>query len=685
MESVLAIVADVMSLRTGVKSLYTLDGQPVKSVTELKFDGCYVAVSKGKFKPVQYFSKKCDWNKCKEKQFVQAVRHKEDIKPVVQTKTEATGKNERNPKIEYFTIDVFTNGEPLIPSVPVKIPKTALKSMDNVCSVVGSMMCSHAGVKRLYTLDGQLVKDPQDLKNDGKYVAVTSGRFKPADYFQPVRVPLKKKCKNKCKETPPAVQATRHKKQVDDKIKEKKDDIWIHPPSSKLSSPHQSDVETSSPALSNKDVAESGCQEEPDIQESEQRKKNIVKQQKICPPTHSEKVIIQMLQQCYKVYDPESSIIYKERTQTLLSQIQDYIMDNEYVLSECMYPEIVNMCSSHMFRALNRPSNPPAAAFASDDEKPKLDPAWPHIELIYDFFKTFLEAPSFQAEIAKKYIGKEFVTQLLQQFASEDPRERTCLTVVFCSVYLAFEDLQEYMFHGICDIFFRITKQITPPLCEDDRIFFCGVLVPLHKPKTLWLYHQQLVECIVQFLEMDATLTEPLVLYLLKHWPKTCTCKELLFIKELAKILKCIYVSEFKLVQEPLFKQLARCISGSNHVVAKAALQFCTKEHIISFISDNAEEILPIVLPALYQCSNSQLYESVKHILTDYLPQLLMMNPELFAHCIEQILTTRRKEQLRSKASEKMWMKIEALAKSKTQLRCKTKELTATEKERRKG
>ncbi|XP_034015534.1 doublecortin domain-containing protein 2C-like [Thalassophryne amazonica] len=186
MESVLAIVADVMSLHTGVKSLYTLDGQPVKSVTELKFDSCYVAVSKGKFKPVQYFSKKCDGNKCKEKLFVQAVRHKEDIKPVVQTKTEATGKNERNPKIEYFTIDVFTNGEPLIPSVTVKIPKTALKSMDNVCSVVGSMMCSHAGVKRLYTLDGQLVKDPQDLKNDGKYVAVTRGRFKPADYFQPV-------------------------------------------------------------------------------------------------------------------------------------------------------------------------------------------------------------------------------------------------------------------------------------------------------------------------------------------------------------------------------------------------------------------------------------------------------------------------------------------------------------------
>ncbi|XP_034021572.1 serine/threonine-protein phosphatase 2A 56 kDa regulatory subunit gamma isoform-like [Thalassophryne amazonica] len=237
----------------------------------------------------------------------------------------------------------------------------------------------------------------------------------------------------------------------------------------------------------------------------------------------------------------------------------------------------------------------------------------------------------------------------------------------FCFQRFVDEKWQPTGIAELLEVMEEIIKDVAPPLIEEDLVFFWRVFVPLHKPNTLHLYHEQLVRCIVQFLVKEATLTGPLVLYLLKHWPKTCTCKELLFINELEEILQYIYTSECKLVQEPLFKQLARCISGSNHVVAKAALQFCIKKHITHFISDNAEEILPIVLPALYQCSNSQLYESVKHILTDYLPQLLMMNPELFAHCIEQILTTRRKEQLRSKASEKMWMKIEALAKSKTQ------------------
>ncbi|XP_034021503.1 serine/threonine-protein phosphatase 2A 56 kDa regulatory subunit delta isoform-like [Thalassophryne amazonica] len=151
-------------------------------------------------------------------------------------------------------------------------------------------------------------------------------------------------------ETPPAVQATRHKKQVDDKIKEKKDDIWIHPPSSKLSSPHQSDVETSSPALSNKDVAESGCQEEPDIQESEQIKKNIEEQQKICPPTREEEIIIELLEQCSEVYDfygdPETYFLDCQMKEMMLNQLSSYITHKRTIISECLYPEIVSMVST---------------------------------------------------------------------------------------------------------------------------------------------------------------------------------------------------------------------------------------------------------------------------------------------------------------------------------------------------
>jgi len=43
-------------------------------------------------------------------------------------------------------------------------------------------------------------------------------------------------------------------------------------------------------------------------------------------------------------------------------------------------------------------------------------------------------------------------------------------------------------------------------------MFLTRVLLPLHKAKSLVLYHPQLAYCIVQFLEKDPGLTEEVVL-----------------------------------------------------------------------------------------------------------------------------------------------------------------------------
>ena len=47
------------------------------------------------------------------------------------------------------------------------------------------------------------------------------------------------------------------------------------------------------------------------------------------------------------------------------------------------------------------------------------------------------------------------------------------------------------------------------PLKEEHKTFLLRVLIPLHKVKSLSCYHPQLAYCVVQFLEKDPTLTEP--------------------------------------------------------------------------------------------------------------------------------------------------------------------------------
>lgn len=46
------------------------------------------------------------------------------------------------------------------------------------------------------------------------------------------------------------------------------------------------------------------------------------------------------------------------------------------------------------------------------------------------------------------------------------------------------------------------------PLKEEHKVFLLKVLMPLHKVKSLSVYHPQLAYCVVQFLEKDPSLTE---------------------------------------------------------------------------------------------------------------------------------------------------------------------------------
>lgn len=98
------------------------------------------------------------------------------------------------------------------------------------------------------------------------------------------------------------------------------------------------------------------------------------------------------------------------------------------------------------------------------------------------------------------------------------------------------------------------------------------VLLPLHKVKCLSLYHAQLAYCVVQFLEKDASLTEPVVRGLLKYWPKTCSQKEAMFLGEIEEILDVIEPPQFVKIQEPLFRQIAKCVSSPHFQVSAIML-----------------------------------------------------------------------------------------------------------------
>jgi serine/threonine-protein phosphatase 2A regulatory subunit B' len=281
--------------------------------------------------------------------------------------------------------------------------------------------------------------------------------------------------------------------------------------------------------------------------------------------------------------------------------------------------------ATNLFRSLPPPVNPTGDAFDPEEDEPVLELAWPHLQIVYEFFLRFLESPDFDLNLAKRYVDQSFILNMLELFDSEDPRERDFLKTTLHRIYGKFLNLRAFIRRSINNVFFHfvyekerhngiaelleilvsIINGFALPLKAEHKIFLTRVLLPLHKVKSLSLYHPQLAYCVVQFLEKEPALAQDVMLGLLKFWLKVNSPKEVMFLNEVEEVLDVTDPVEFQKIQVPLFQQLARCINSQHFQVAERALLYWNNEYVVNLMSDNLAVILPIVFPALYTNSKS--------------------------------------------------------------------------------
>ncbi|KAI6239243.1 Serine/threonine protein phosphatase 2A regulatory subunit [Aphelenchoides fujianensis] len=378
---------------------------------------------------------------------------------------------------------------------------------------------------------------------------------------------------------------------------------------------------------------------------------------------------LQRVEQCTILYDfstdPLVDLKNKEIKRTALNELIDFVTGSNHPFSALMHERAIEMFTCNAFRFLPPPTTTPGAEFDPDEDEPSLEPSWPHLQLVYDFFLRFVESPAFQVPLAKKHIDYKFVSQLLDLFNSEDPRERDFLKTILHRLYGRFLGLRSFTRQSINNIFYQflycdedrfngiaellellgsIINGFSVPLKEEHVTFLLRVLMPLHKVKSLSVYHPQLTYCVVQFLDKDSTLTEPVINALLKFWPKVQSPKELLLLNELEEILDTIEPAEFKRVQVPLFHQLARC-------------------YLLDLVGQNIETILPIIYPALGRSSKTHWNKNILGLVYNAMKLLMASNQILFNVCAENYAKQQQSEDERDEERRRKWAAIERRAK----------------------
>ncbi|CAH8429369.1 unnamed protein product [Schistosoma margrebowiei] len=399
-----------------------------------------------------------------------------------------------------------------------------------------------------------------------------------------------------------------------------------------------------------------------------------------------EELFIQKLKQCSVVFEfvPDilSDLKDKEVKRAALHELTEYLTENSGIITDSIYPEVVRMVEVNLFRTLPPPSNPSGAEFDPEEDEPTLEAAWPHLQLVYEFLLRFIESPNFQPNVAKRYFDTKFVLQLLELFDSEDPRERDLVKTILHRVYGKFLGLRAFIRKQFGNIFYKfiyetevhngiaelleilgsIINGFALPLKEEHKIFLMRVLLPLHKVKSVSIYHAQLAYCVIQFLEKDPTLTQQVVLSLLKFWPKTHSPKEVMFLNELEEILDVVDPSEFRKIIRPLFTQLAKCVSSPHFQVAERALYFWSNDYILQLMHDHVEEILPIMFPALYR-TKEHWNKTIHGLVYNALKLFMEMNQKLFDNCTQRYKEERQKSREEAKRRERVWATLSETAK----------------------
>uniref|UniRef100_A0A1A8J4Z4 Serine/threonine protein phosphatase 2A regulatory subunit n=3 Tax=Nothobranchius TaxID=28779 RepID=A0A1A8J4Z4_NOTKU len=394
-----------------------------------------------------------------------------------------------------------------------------------------------------------------------------------------------------------------------------------------------------------------------------------------------QELFTQKLQQCCTIFDFLDSLVdlkSKEVKRATLNELVVYVSTNRGVLVEAAYPQIVKMICTNIFRALPPSENPD---FDPEEDEPTLEASWPHIQLVYEFLLRFLENPDFQPSIAKRFIDQKFVLQLLELFDSEDPRERDVLKTILHRIYGKFLGLRAFIRKQINNIFLRfiyetehfngvselleilgsIINGFALPLKAEHKQFLMKVLIPLHTAKGLVLFHAQLAYCVVQFLEKDPTLTAPVIQGLLKFWPKTCSQKEVMFLGEIEEILDVIEPSQFRKIQEPLFKQISKCVANPHFQVSERALYFWNNEYIVSLIEEHIENVLPIMFDCLFTISKEHWNPTIVALIYNVMKAMMEMNLNLFDELATSYKEDKMREQQKAQERDELWRKLEEL------------------------
>lgn len=325
--------------------------------------------------------------------------------------------------------------------------------------------------------------------------------------------------------------------------------------------------------------------------------------------------------------------------------------------------EVMQMIEKNIFRPLpNVKKTNLGFSETGIEQEDEVDPAWPHIQGIYEFFLQLVINEAVDVKSLKVYVTPQFVQEFLELFDSEESVERDYLKNILHKLYAklvprrkmirkaineSFYELihETHKFNGaaeLLDILASIISGFAVPLRDEHVVFFKNVIIPLHKVQTCSSFYEQLLRCSMLFLTKDRSLAIALLEGLLRYWPFANCVKETLFLTELQEVLEVCEVDKIEHLVPRLFKRIVKCIGGIHLQVADRAMCFFENDYFLNILKTYKDKTFPMLVPVIAELADKHWHKILQESLIALKTILKEIDPLAFEEALRMNATQKK-------------------------------------------
>eukprot|EP00928_Gymnodinium_smaydae_P094800 TRINITY_DN8022_c0_g1_i2.p1 TRINITY_DN8022_c0_g1~~TRINITY_DN8022_c0_g1_i2.p1 ORF type:complete len:482 (-),score=103.90 TRINITY_DN8022_c0_g1_i2:96-1541(-) len=351
---------------------------------------------------------------------------------------------------------------------------------------------------------------------------------------------------------------------------------------------------------------------------------------KDAPEESREELLLQKLKACNIVYDfysserPED----KEAKRATLQEIVEYVSESPGAFQEPLFAEMIEMVGKNIVRVMPERQLHPLAPLDLQDTDPQWDPAWVHLQSIYDFFLRFVISDDVNPKVAKKYLLPCFIQGLVDNFESEDPRERDYLKTILHRFYGKFVSLRSHVRNAVERFFFKFVYEVethagiadllevmgsiingfSVPLKADNRDFLSKALLPLQRSKSLKNFYPQFSFCMTQYVMKDISTAKTIFMSVLRCWPHQVASKQVLFLNTIESVIDSMEdtseAEEWEDCMHNIFTLVGKCLRHPHFHVSERAHLMWSNDGFETLVKKMCKKVYPLVIPALVFAQN---------------------------------------------------------------------------------